>query len=270
MVHSLAFRSRGRILAPLVSLVVLCWTLLLLVPQESEDTFLFRRESKVEKAKRILLNADAVCFDVDSTVVMTEGIDLLAKCFHVEEAVKNLTRNAMEGSVKFEDALNARLELMNPTRESLQRCVETEGKPRFTPQIDAVVQRLHDRGTHVFLVSGGFRVMIAPVAEKLGIPEDRIFANTILFDQDGLYAGFDEAEPTSHDGGKPAVLKLLQKQRGYKTLLMIGDGATDLQARPPAKAFIGFGGVQVREKVRQEADWFITNFQEILDILPAP
>jgi phosphoserine phosphatase len=48
---------------------------------------------------------------------------------------------------------------------------------------------------------------------------------------------------------------------------MIGDGATDMQARPPAKAFIGYGGIIEREKVKNGADWFIKDFNEILSIL---
>jgi phosphoserine phosphatase len=48
---------------------------------------------------------------------------------------------------------------------------------------------------------------------------------------------------------------------------MVGDGATDLEARPPADLMIGFGGVVVREKVRDHADWFVTDFKELADAL---
>jgi len=211
-----------------------------------------------------------VAFDVDSTVVTTEGIDLLAKCFDVGQQVAALTSAAMNGGVKFEDAMAQRLELMaahNMTRDSLAKCVETEGKPQLTDGVAEVVKRLHARGVDVFLVSGGFRNMIEPVAKLLDIPLERIYANTILFAENGSYAGFDQTAPTCRDGGKPATLKLLQKQ-GYKKMLMVGDGATDLQARPPAKAFIGFGGIQVREKVKAGADWFVTGFDEVLAVLP--
>lgn len=34
-------------------------------------------------------------------------------------------------------------------------------------------------------------------------------------------------------------------RNGYKNLIMVGDGATDAEACPPADAFIGFGGNQV-------------------------
>lgn len=220
-----------------------------------------------EFARRALRQADAVCFDVDSTVCSTEGIDVLARCHGVEEAVAHLTRGAMEGDVKFQDAMAARLEFMQPSKVSLARCLEDEGLPHLSDGVAAVVARLHGRGTHVYLVSGGFRIMIEPVAALLEIPEDRIFANTILFNHDGSYYGFDRSEPTSRDGGKHAVFESLKKEFGYATMVMVGDGATDMQARPPADAFIGYGGVVTRKRVAEGADWFVTDFNDLLDAL---
>ena len=48
---------------------------------------------------------------------------------------------------------------------------------------------------------------------------------------------------------------------------MIGDGATDLQARPPADVFIGYGGVSERQNVKEGADWYVKDFQLVTDIL---
>jgi len=44
--------------------------------------------------------------------------------------------------------------------------------------------------------------MIEPVADRLSIPRHRIYANTVLFKEDGTYKGFDAKEPTSrkHEG----------------------------------------------------------------------
>jgi soluble P-type ATPase len=55
----------------------------------------------------------------------------------------------------------------------------------------------------------------------------------------GEFAGFDENEPTSRNNGKGEVIKLLKKKHGYSSVVLIGDGATDLEASPPADAFIG-------------------------------
>lgn len=55
----------------------------------------------------------------------------------------------------------------------------------------------------------------------------------------GEYAGFDENEPTSRSGGKGLVVRRLKEQHGYQRLVIVGDGATDAEASPPADGFIG-------------------------------
>nr|CAB3492077.1 unnamed protein product [Digitaria exilis] len=53
---------------------------------------------------------------------------------------------------------------------------------------------------------------------------------------------------------------------GYKTVVMIRDGATDREARQPGGAdlFICYAGVQMRETVTAEADWVVFDFQELI------
>lgn len=81
----------------------------------------------------------------------------------------------------------------------------------------------------------------------------------------GAYAGFDETAPTSRDGGKPEVVRRLREGAGgLAPIIMIGDGATDMQARPPADAFIGYGGVVTRPAVRDGADLWATCFKDLL------
>jgi phosphoserine phosphatase len=46
-------------------------------------------------------------------------------------------------------------------------------------------------------------------------------------------------------------------------VVMIGDGVTDMEAKPPAEATIGFGANAVRQRVRDEADWFVHSAEEI-------
>jgi phosphoserine phosphatase len=108
--------------------------------------------------------------------------------------------------------------------------------------------------------------MINPLAEKLNISKERIFANNLLFNADGSYAGFDTNEPTSRAGGKAKVVADLKAKHGYSPVFMVGDGATDLEARAPggADAFIGFGGVVVREAVKNGADWYVMDMQEVI------
>jgi len=220
----------------------------------------------IPDAMYALYKADAVCFDVDSTVIAEEGIDVLAEYLGKGEEVSALTKAAMDGGMKFQDALKARLDLLQPSKQSILTLLE-EQPLQLTPGVDRLMKSLQSAGVDIWLVSGGFRIMIEPVADVLNIPRTNIVANTLLFsdsnDEEGTYTGFDPTEPTSADMGKPKALAQIQSLKGYKTMVMVGDGATDAQAKPPAAAFVGFGGVEERQAVKDKADWFVKNFEDM-------
>jgi len=220
----------------------------------------------LELAIASLTNADAVCFDVDSTVIQEEGIDVLAEYLGKGEEVAALTKQAMEGNTKFDDALRQRLDLLRPSKSDIEGCLQKHPLQQ-SPGVADFIGSLQNSGKDVFLVSGGFRIMIEGLAKDLRISKKNIYANTILFDDDGMYTGFDDAEFTSADMGKPKVMKYLEKLFGYDTIVMIGDGATDAQAKPPAKAFIGYGGVVERSAVKEQADWFVTDFVQLKHVI---
>jgi phosphoserine phosphatase len=220
----------------------------------------------VKRAQRTLLDADAVCFDVDSTVITHEGIDVLASYLNLGAEVHTLTASAMGGGASFQETLASRLDLLKPSKFEVTECMERSPFV-LTSGVQEVISCLHARGKDVFLVSGGFRVMIDPIAERLNIPLDRVFANNILFNALGLYAGYDHSEMTSRDHGKSAVLQSLIDHHGYTNIVMIGDGATDLDAKRTASAFIGYGGVVCRDVVLRNADWFVYSFEEVLTVL---
>ncbi|KAK3287563.1 hypothetical protein CYMTET_4935, partial [Cymbomonas tetramitiformis] len=88
--------------------------------------------------------AKAVCFDVDSTVCVDEGIDELAAYLGAGEAVAAWTAKAMGGNVPFQDALSARLELMTPSRDSVDAFLKAN-PPRLSKGIDTLVSTLQHR-----------------------------------------------------------------------------------------------------------------------------
>ncbi|CAH2222731.1 phosphoserine phosphatase [Pelobates cultripes] len=217
----------------------------------------------LSELKEIFRSADAVCFDVDSTVIKEEGIDELAKFCGVGDAVAEMTRRAMGGSLTFRAALSERLSLIRPSREQVQALI-TEHPPRLTEGIRELVRKLHQRNVQVFLISGGFRSIVEHVATKLDIPLGNVYANRLKFYFNGEYAGFDESQLTAESGGKGKVIGLLREEFGLKKIVMIGDGATDMEACPPADGFIGFGGNVTRQQVKEKAKWYITDFEELL------
>lgn len=215
---------------------------------------------------------DAVCFDVDSTVCVGEGIDELAEFAGRGEEVRRWTTKAMDGNVSFRDALSARLTIIEPSKMLMDAFLESS-PPRLSAGMLRLSEALHARGKEVFLVSGGFRQMIEPVARIIGI-DDRanVYANTILFDPDsGAYAGFDEREYTSESGGKARAVQAIKGEHGFSSVVMVGDGATDAEARQPGGAdlFVGYGGSVERAAVRERADWYVFHLDQLTDALEA-
>jgi len=221
------------------------------------------RDSKTVATWR---NADAVCFDVDSTVLTQEGIDELARYCGKLKEVQKLTASAMGGKMTFREALEKRLSIMNPGRDVIKKFLKTHPLP-LTPGVKELIAILHSRNVAVYLISGGFYSFIYPLAKEFNIPRENVFANRLLFDIEGHYAGFDHLQPTSDSGGKGLVIEALKRKFGYQKLVMIGDGATDMEACPPADAFIGFGGNIVRPAVKQGAGWFASDFNELMNEL---
>uniref|UniRef100_A0ABD2WYD2 Phosphoserine phosphatase n=1 Tax=Trichogramma kaykai TaxID=54128 RepID=A0ABD2WYD2_9HYME len=220
------------------------------------------RMANLDEVKMVWRLADAVCFDVDSTVITEEGIDELAKFCGKGDQVALLTKQAMQGNMTFQQSLAVRLNIIKPSIKQITEFLRTH-PPKLTQGIKSLVQALQNQKKNVYLVSGGFHCLIAPVAAQLNIPLENVRANRLKFYFTGEYAGFDENEPTSQTGGKAEVIRRLKEEKGYKTVVHIGDGATDLEACPPAAAFIGYGGNVVRDSVKQRAPWFIMDFKDL-------
>ncbi|KAK9000106.1 hypothetical protein V6N11_082239 [Hibiscus sabdariffa] len=237
-------------------------------PSEASTTGHIDNKQPSKEVLELWRSADAVCFDVDSTVCIDEGIDELAEFCGAGKAVAEWTARAMGGSVPFEEALSARLSLFKPSLSQVQDYLDKR-PPRLSPGIEELVKKLKSRKTDVYLISGGFRQMINPVASILRIPQENIFANQLLFGSSGEFLGFDANEPTSRSGGKAIAVQQIRKVKGYKALVMIGDGATDLEARKPGGAdlFICYAGVQLREPVAAKANWLVFNLTDLINAL---
>ena len=82
--------------------------------------------------------------------------------------------------MKFEEALKERLDTMQPSASDVERFLQ-QRPPRITQGIPKLVSALHGRQTAVYLISGGFRGIIAPIADQLGIDRSHVYANTICF-----------------------------------------------------------------------------------------
>lgn len=72
------------------------------------------------EAAEVIKRSQVVCFDVDSTVIREEGIDELAKFCGKGQEVARLTREAMKGSMTFQEALRLRLNIIRPSQKQIR------------------------------------------------------------------------------------------------------------------------------------------------------
>jgi len=163
--------------------------------------------------------------DMDSTMIGQECIDELADFAGVKAHVAEITERAMRGEIAFEPALRERVALL----KGLPVTVVDEviaGRITLTPGGRQLVATMRAHGAYAALVSGGFTLFTARIAELTGFDENH--AN-ILEVADGYLTG-TVREPILGREAKLAALIRLRKERGLAAAdtMAVGDGANDL------------------------------------------
>lgn len=205
----------------------------------------------------------AVVFDCDSTLSALEGIEALAA--DVRDEVGALTDAAMAGDVPLEEVYGRRLELIRPTRSAVEALI-----PRYIDALvddaAATIAALRTAGVEVRIISGGLLPAVAGLAEHLGLDPDHVAAVPITFTDAGAYAGFEAAAP-ARAGGKAEVIRAW-KAAGLPTpVMLVGDGATDLEAADSVELFVGFAGVVDRREVTAVAP-VVVRSRSLAPVLP--
>lgn len=176
-------------------------------------------QKSANRRKRLLLA------DMDSTMIQQECIDELAEEAGVGAQVKDITARAMNGELDFEGALRERVGLLKGLPLST---IDTVLAKRITmmPGGKTLVATMRANGAFAALVSGGFTLFSASVAETLGFDMHR--ANTL--ETAGQSLSGTVTEPILGRDAKVATLMELTKTLGIKPVdvLAIGDGANDL------------------------------------------
>lgn len=163
--------------------------------------------------------------DMDSTMIGQECIDELAAEVGLKDMVSKITARAMNGEIEFEPALRERVALLKGLPVAVIDEV-IEKRITLTPGGPELIATMKARGFHTALVSGGFTVFTARIAERLGLHENR--ANTLL-EKDGFLTG-EVAEPILGKQAKVDALIDISARLGIDPhdAIAVGDGANDL------------------------------------------
>ena len=121
------------------------------------------------RAKRLIV------FDVDSTLITGEVIEMLAEHTGTRAEVEQITAAAMRGELDFAESLRARVAML----EGLDAAVldQVAARLELTPGARTTIRTLKRLGYRCGIVSGGFTQVAAALVRELGL--DFVAANTL-------------------------------------------------------------------------------------------
>ncbi len=108
-----------------------------------------------------------VVFDVDSTLIEDEVIELLADFAGSRAEVAEITERAMAGELDFSESLIERVATLAGLDQSVFEDVFES--VRVTPGVPQTIAAIHAAGGKVGAVSGGFTQVLAPLADELNL-----------------------------------------------------------------------------------------------------
>lgn len=204
-----------------------------------------------------------VVFDVDSTLIEDEAIELLADYAGTRPQVAEITERAMRGELDFAQSLKERVATLAGLNESVLHEVAAALRP--TQGAKALVEAIRERGGKSAAVSGGFIQLLGPVKEKIGF--DLSHANTLEI-VDGKLSGKVTGEIVDRNV-KARMLQTWAKELKLELsqTIAVGDGANDLGMMEIAGLSIAFDAKPiVREKARVSLNQ--RDLAQIISLLP--
>ena len=202
--------------------------------------------SLARRAKRLIV------FDVDSTLIQGEVIEMLAERAGALAAVAEVTDAAMRGELDFAESLHQRVAtLAGLPAEVLD---EVADQIELTPGARTTIRTLRRLGFHCGIVSGGFRQVIDPLAHELEM--DFVAANDLEI-VDGKLTGRVIGQIVDRPG-KAKALRDFAQQAGVpmEQTVAVGDGANDIDMLAAAGLGVAFNG---KPALREVADASISH-----------
>ena len=207
--------------------------------------------------------------DFDSTIIKGESFDLLAETVFEDcsesnlkfQEIKKLTDDGREGKISFQQSLYKRLRILELDQLHLNKSIKLVTK-LISPSFKKNIDWLKRYKNNILIFSGGFKDMIKPVAVKLGLKKENIYANELIF-KNGKFNGVNKKNLLSRSGGKLNQAK----QLGLKeNLIMVGDGITDWEIKKLGDqvTFFAYTENVSRKNVVKKADFEANNFDEVV------
>ncbi|RYP77786.1 hypothetical protein DL771_000883 [Monosporascus sp. 5C6A] len=236
--------------------------------RKHELIYRFEREWNVD----VILQPDTlwrryprlVVFDMDSTLITQEVIDLLAATItdppDLAARVADITHRAMVGELEFDAAFRERVALLKGLSETFfEQLRPVLDVTKGVPQLLRALKRL---GVKTAVLSGGFLPLTSWLARELGI--DYAHANEVIVDDSGRLTGEVKGTIVGKERKRELLLEIAETEGvSLEQVVAVGDGANDL-------LMLGTAGLGVawnaKPRVQMEASARL-NGESLLDLL---
>ena len=204
-----------------------------------------------------------VVFDVDSTLIEDEAIELLAERAGTLDEVAEVTSRAMNGEIDFATSLRERVATLQGLSESVLE--ETANRLRPTAGACQLIEAIHALDGVAAAVSGGFIQLLSPVQQAIGF--QRVHANTLEV-VGGVLTGHVHGEIVDRAAKAQMLIRWAAELNVPKDMtLAVGDGANDLDMMSVAGLSIAFCAKPI---VQESADISLNqrDLSQLISILP--
>jgi phosphoserine phosphatase len=189
-----------------------------------------------------------VVFDVDSTLIEEEVIELLAAAAGREKEVAAVTERAMLGELDFAQSLIQRVATLAGLPDEVFDDVQSQ--ITITTGALETIRKIQEAGGKVGAVSGGFIQLLDPLAKKLNLNFSRANQLEVI---DGMLTGKIVGEIIDRSA-KARALAEWSAESGIVRTVAVGDGANDLDMLNLAELGVAFNAKPI---VREQADVII-------------
>lgn len=215
-------------------------------------------------------------FDFDSTLTRVEALDVLAEITlegredrdAIIREIQQITNLGIDGDISFTESLERRIRLLGAHRKDLEPLIGML-REKISKSIATNREFFEKFADDIYVISCGFKEFIDPIVREYNIPEERVFANTFEFDEQGRITGFDTANVLASHNGKIECLRALDLEGEVQ---VIGDGYSDYVMREAgiAHKFFAYTENVHREKAARNADHIAPNLDEFLFVNDLP
>jgi phosphoserine phosphatase len=184
-------------------------------------------------------------FDFDSTLIINEGIDELARTLGMDtfHKIQTITEKAMQGELEFKQAW---IQRMNCLKALTPVDIETTLKRiQLRKGAKTLIQYLKNQGSEIAIVSGGFSWLIDPIAKELGV--DHVYCHRLFFPisiQNDRIIGAEEKRDW-------VTGKMHERNLRPSEVWVFGDGANDRLMMRCAGIRVA---IQAKPKLKRESN----------------